>query len=195
MSARITALVLAAGKSSRMGEKNKLLLKFNDQTMVSHVIDQLQESTVSDIIVVTGCEFENVRRSIGQKVEFTHNPDYDQGLSTSIKTGIEALHSSTDGVMICLGDMPYISTQNYNSLLRKFEAGKIIVPTSHGKTGNPIIFSNDYFSDFDILEGDKGARKLLEKYKEKIVRVDVNTDAIFDDIDTPEAYQDILLKI
>lgn len=195
MSARLTALVLAAGKSSRMGDQNKLLLKFNDQTMVSHVVDQLDASAANDVIVVTGCEFENVRNSISQKVEFTHNPDYGHGLSTSLKAGIEALHSAADGVLICLGDMPYISTKNYNTLLNAFEPGKIIVPTSHGKIGNPLIFSKEYFDDFYALQGDKGARKLLEKYKEKIVRVDLNTDAIFDDIDTPEAYQDILGKI
>lgn len=195
MSVRITALVLAAGKSSRMGDENKLLLKFNDKTMVSHVIDQIAASAANDIIVVTGCEFKNVRSSIGQKVDFTHNPDYDLGLSTSLKAGIDALHGATDGVMICLGDMPYISTKNYDALLDAFEVGKIIAPTSHGKVGNPLIFSKEYFDDFAALQGDRGARKLLEKYKDKVVRVDVNTDAVLDDIDTPEAYQDILGKI
>lgn len=195
MSIHLTALVLAAGKSSRMGDENKLLLKFNDRAMVSHVIDQLQMSKISDIIVVTGDDYAEVRKAITQKVEFTHNPDYNLGLSSSLKAGIEALHKVCDGVMICLGDMPYISSSNYNELLDAFEPGKIIVPTSHGKIGNPILFAKDFFEEFQSLGGDKGARSLLKKYPECVVKVDLNTDAIFEDIDTPENYQDILVKI
>lgn len=195
MSIHLTALVLAAGKSTRMGDDNKLLLKFNDKAMVSHVIDQLQMSKISDIIVVTGNEFSEVRKAIKQQVEFTHNPDYDMGLCTSLKVGIKSLHADCDGVMVCLGDMPYISSKSYDALLDAFEKGHIIVPTSHGKIGNPLVFSSEFFKDFEILEGDKGARGLLKKYPEKVIKVDLNTDAIFDDIDTPQSYQDILSKI
>lgn len=194
MSGRIAAIVLAAGTSSRMGDQNKLLLKFNDQTMVSHVIDQLVSSNASDIIVVTGNDFEDVTKSIMQKVEFTHNPDYNQGLSSSLKAGISALPSAADGVMVCLGDMPYITSIHYNHLIAAFALGKIIVPTSNGKIGNPLIFSKEYFKDFEGLSGDKGARKLLKTYPEQVVQVDLGTDAIFNDIDTPDAYQDIMDK-
>ncbi len=195
MSVHLTALVLAAGKSTRMGEENKLLLKFNDKAMVAHVIDQLIDSKVSDIIVVTGNEFAEVRKAISQKVEFTHNPDFDMGLSTSLKAGIAALHSACDGVMVCLGDMPYISATTYDALLDAFEKGYIIAPTSHGKVGNPIIFSREYFEEFGALDGDKGARGLLKKYPEKVIKVDLGTDSILEDIDTPDNYQDILSKI
>lgn len=175
-----------------MGEHNKLLLKFNDQTMVSHVIDQLVESNVSDIIVVTGNDFEEVTKSIKQQVKFTHNPDYNLGLSASLKAGISALPNGADGVMICLGDMPYISASHYNDLITAFVPGKIIVPTSNGKIGNPLIFSKEYFIEFKGLSGDKGARKLIKEYQNDVVRVDLGTDAIFNDIDTPDAYQDIM---
>ena len=143
MSGGIAAMVLAAGRSSRMGDQNKLLLKFNDQSMVSHVIDQLVASNASDIIVVTGNDFEDVIKSITQKVEFTHNPDYNQGLSSSLKAGISALPTTADGVMVCLGDMPYITAAHYNRLIEAFAPGKIIVPTSNGKIGNPLIFSKE----------------------------------------------------
>ena len=95
------------------------------------------------------------------------------------------------GVIICLGDMPYITSSNYNVLIAAFEEGKIIVPTTNGKIGNPLLFASDYFTDFDILEGDKGARKLLKDYPNKIIEVDLNTEAIFQDIDTPEEYEEI----
>lgn len=195
MSVHLTALVLAAGRSSRMGAENKLLLKFNDTAMVSHVIDQLQMSKASDVIVVTGNDYAEVRKAITQKIEFTHNPDYNLGLSSSLKAGVAALHTACDGVMVCLGDMPYISSSNYDKLLDAFEPGKIIVPTSNGKIGNPILFAKEFFEELQMLEGDKGARSLLKQYPECVIKIDLNTDAIFEDIDTPENYQDILVKI
>ncbi len=195
MSIHLTALVLAAGKSTRMGENNKLLLTFNGKAMVSHVIDQLLASKITDVIVVTGNEFAVVRKAISQKVEFTHNPDFDMGLSTSLKAGVTALHSACDGVMVCLGDMPYISSASYDALLDAFEKEHIIVPTSHGKIGNPIIFCREFFAELEALEGDRGARGLLKKYPEKVIKVELGTDSILEDIDTPENYQDILAKI
>ncbi|HPF46912.1 MAG: nucleotidyltransferase family protein [Alphaproteobacteria bacterium] len=192
MSARITAIVLAAGKSTRMGEDNKLLLTFNDKTMVSHVIDQLMASNLDDIIVVTGHEHEKVKAGIGQPVKFTHNPDYDIGLSASLKAGMAALHKDCDGVMICLGDMPYISSAHYKRLISEFQADKIVAPTRHGKIGNPIIFSSKFFPDFDTLQGDKGARKLLQNYQDDVISVDLETDAILNDIDTPDSYNQIM---
>jgi len=193
MTARITALILAAGKSSRMGDQNKLLLTFNDQSMVSHVIDQLTASNVSKVIVITGNEAEAVKKSIAQKVSFIHNSDYADGLSTSVQTGINALSDDVDGVMICLGDMPYITSADYNKLIAAFEEGKIIAPTTNDKIGNPLIFSAQYFDDFLSLKGDKGARALLKKYPEAVIKVDVNSEAIFQDIDTPEAYEETLI--
>lgn len=189
MSARISAIVLAAGSSRRMGADNKLLLTFNDKTMVSHVIDQLLSSAIDDIIVVTGNDADKVKASITQNVRFIDNPDYDQGLSTSVKAGIDALANHCDGVMICLGDMPYIMAKDYNKLLSAFQKGKIITPTTQGKIGNPLIFSQKYFADFNSLNGDKGARNLLKKYPDDVIEVDLDNEAIFNDIDTPEDYQ------
>ncbi len=117
------------------------------------------------------------------------------GLSSSLKAGVTALHSACDGVMVCLGDMPYISSASYDAILDAFEKGAIIVPTSYGKIGNPILFSKEYFDDFQELEGDKGARGLLKRYPEKVIKIELGNDAILEDIDTPESYQDILSKI
>ena len=188
MSPRIIALVLAAGRSMRMGQQNKLLLKFNDKSMVGHLVDQLALSTVDDIIVITGNEAEAVRKSISGKVKFIDNPDYAEGLSTSVKAGIAALGADVDGVMICLGDMPYILARDYDKLIVAYEEGNIITPTTGGKIGNPLIFARNFFTDFDEITGDKGARKLLKKYPKNIIEVDLNTEAIFSDIDTPEEY-------
>lgn len=191
MSKRIAAIVLAAGRSTRMGDDNKLLLKFNDKTMVNYVVEQLKESRASDIYVVTGNESEAIKKSIKAQVKFVHNPNFFHGLSTSLKVGMEALPSDVDAAMICLGDMPYITSENYNDLIVSFEEGKIIVPTTNSKIGNPLIFAREYFTDFDLLEGDKGARKLLKDYPDKIKEVELGTEAIFQDIDTPDEYGEI----
>ncbi|MCC3860509.1 nucleotidyltransferase family protein [Pseudemcibacter aquimaris] len=189
--ARIAAIVLAAGRSTRMGAENKLLLTFNDKTMVNYVVEQLADSNVSCIYVVTGNESEAVKKSISGDVTYVHNLEFFHGLSTSVKAGIEALPNDIDGVMICLGDMPYITSGNYNDLIAAFEKGKIIAPTTNGKIGNPLIFAKNYFNDFEELEGDRGARKLLKDYPDDIIEVDVNSEAIFQDIDTPEEYEEI----
>jgi molybdenum cofactor cytidylyltransferase len=191
VSANIIALVLAAGRSTRMGDDNKLLLKFNDKTMVSYVVDQLASSNVDDIYVVTGNEADAVKKSISEKVTFIHNPNYAEGLSTSVKAGIAALPDDIDGVMICLGDMPYITANDYNKLIDAYAPAKIIAPTTNGKIGNPLIFARDYFTNFEELTGDKGARKLLKDYPEQIIEVDLNTEAIFQDIDTPQEYEEV----
>ncbi len=195
MSIAISAIVLAAGNSSRMGNDNKLLLKFNGKAMVSHVIDQLVLSDVKQIIVVLGNEAEQVRKSITQNVKFIDNADYNYGLSASLKAGIAALPQDCEGVMICLGDMPYITADNYNMLIENFQAEKIIVPAVNGKIGNPIIFSNSYFEGLLKLSGDKGAKKLIKEYPDHIIEVDVGSTAIFNDIDTPDAYSKALKKL
>jgi molybdenum cofactor cytidylyltransferase len=191
VTSRIVAIVLAAGQSTRMGEENKLLLTFNDKTMVNYVVEQLVTSKISSIYVVTGNDANAVKKSIQAKVNFVNNPEFFKGLSTSVKAGIEALPDDVDGVMICLGDMPYITSKNYNDLITAFVDKMIIAPTTNGKIGNPLIFAREYFDDFYALDGDKGARKLLKKHPDNIIEVDLNTEAIFQDIDTPEEYEEI----
>ena len=190
MNARITALILAAGKSSRMGDQNKLLLPFKDGTILSHVFDEISKSNSDNALVVTGNEADKIKNLISGNAQIIHNPDFADGLSTSIKKGVSALPGDCDGVMICLGDMPYITTNEYNKLIEKFENDKIIIPVSKGKMGNPLIFSKQYFDELMRLSGDKGARSLLQKYTDKIIRVEMHSDVSFKDIDTFEEYQD-----
>ena len=189
--AKIAAIVLAAGRSTRMGDDNKLLLTFNDKTMVNYVVEQLSESGACGIYVVTGNEVEAVKKSISAQVTYVHNSEFFHGLSTSVKAGIDALPNDADGVMICLGDMPYITTKNYDDLMDAFEVGKIIVPTCDGNQGNPLIFAREFFDDFEHLEGDKGAKSLLKKHPDAVKEVDLKTEAIFRDIDTPEEYGEV----
>ncbi len=190
MNARITALILAAGKSSRMGDQNKLLLPFKAGTILSYVFDEISKSNCDNALIVTGNEADKIKNMISGNAQIIHNTDFADGLSTSIKKGVLVLSDECDGVMICLGDMPYITTNEYNKLIEKFENDKIIIPVSKGKMGNPLIFSKQYFDELMRLSGDKGARSLLQKYTDKIIRVEMHSDVIFKDIDTFEEYQD-----
>ena len=121
-----------------------------------------------------------------------HNPDFAQGLSTSLKRGIAALPADLDGVLVCLGDMPLISGRHLDRLIAAFnplEGRAIVVPTRRGKRGNPVLWSTRFFPEMSALAGDVGARHLIGEHAELVAEVEMDDDAIFVDIDTPEALE------
>ena len=123
-------------------------------------------------------------------MQFVHNPDYEQGLSTSLKAGIAAVPSDVDGAVICLGDMPQVSAALIDRLIEAFdpERGALIaVPTVDGKRGNPVIWSRRFFPDLSALEGDVGARHLIGTYVDGVAEVPVTGPGAVLDIDTPDA--------
>ena len=189
--ANISAIVLASGRSTRMGEQNKLLEEFRGQPLVRHAVEAARNSLATSITVVTGHEEERVREALSDvKVNFTSNPNYADGLATSLATGIRSLPEDCDGAIILLGDMPLISAELVNQLIAAFaphDGRSICVPFNHGRRGNPILWSSAFFLELGSLSGDQGARHLISKYAEDLVEVDVDTDAIFTDVDTPEA--------
>ncbi|MEM8971780.1 MAG: molybdopterin-binding/glycosyltransferase family 2 protein [Pseudomonadota bacterium] len=189
--ASISAIVLASGRSTRMGESNKLLEDFKGKPLVRHAVDAAQKSLASNVTVVTGHEEANVREALsGLTVNFTSNPHFADGLATSLAAGIRALPANCDGAIILLGDMPLVSPELINQLIAAFaphDGRSICVPFNNGRRGNPILWSSAFFSELGSLTGDQGARHLIAKYAEDLVEVDVDTDAIFADVDTPEA--------
>ncbi|MBL4802975.1 MAG: molybdopterin-binding/glycosyltransferase family 2 protein [Emcibacter sp.] len=189
----IAALILAAGQSTRMGERNKLLLPYEDTTVLSHVLNQVKQAEIDDIYVVTGHQKEKIEPAVNShEVTFLHNDLYAEGMSTSVKLGIGSLPDDVAAVLIILGDMPNISADILRQLMVEYEAGQdqaIIIPTHNGKRGNPILWGRVLFNEFERLEGDMGAKILLSEYAEYIHEVEVGSDAIFLDIDTYEAYE------
>jgi len=186
---KLAAIILAAGKSTRMGDKNKLLLPFGDNTILGAVVSEVVKTDIDQIFIVTGNEESRVRDAIAHDVKFIHNPDFADGLSTSIKAGVGALSDEVGGVMILLGDMPFVSHEDLNALIDVFDKGKIIVPTHDGEIGNPLIFAAEFFDEFKSLDGDKGARKLLVKHPDKITHVEISSAGIFTDVDNLQAYE------
>ena len=190
---RITAVILAAGQSRRMGAANKLLEEVDGAAMVRRVVAQAQASQARDVIVVVGHEGDAVRAVLeGAGVRFVDNPHFDEGLSASLKVGIAAVSADADGAIVLLGDMPAVTTEHINQVIAGFnpvEGRSICVPTTRGKRGNPVLWGRDYFAEIAALSGDVGARHLIGAHAEAVCEVALEDDSIFVDVDTPEALQ------
>lgn len=192
---RVSAIVLAAGQSRRMGSINKLLAEIDGAPMVQRVVDAIARSRIDSTLVVTGHQSADVQTALqGRDVAFIDNPDFAEGLSTSVRTGIVSLGDYIDGALICLGDMPRINPSHINRLIESFnpaEGRSICVPTSRGKRGNPVLFDRTFFADLATLAGDVGARHLIGKNDDQVYEVELADDCIFVDIDTPKALAEI----
>jgi molybdenum cofactor cytidylyltransferase len=190
---RVAAIVLAAGRSTRMGGPNKLMAEIGGRPLVRIAVEQALASQARPVIVVTGHQHERVAAALqGLDVILAHNPNFRAGLSTSLKAGIAAVPSAIDGAIVCLGDMPQVKAGLIDRLVAAFDPEKgalIIVPTTEGKRGNPVVWSRRFFADLAAVEGDVGARHLIGGYQEAVVEVAVNDAASLTDVDTPEALQ------
>ncbi len=188
---RIAALVLAAGQSRRMGAANKLLAEIDGKAMLARVLETVAESQCVKTLLVTGHEAEAVGALAARyKVPQVHNPDYEQGLSTSLKAGLAALGDDVDGAIVCLGDMPRLKPAALNGLIAAFnpvEGRAICVPTHEGKRGNPVLWGRRFFESMQELAGDVGAKHLIGEYAELVCEVPMDGSEIFLDVDTPEA--------
>jgi molybdenum cofactor cytidylyltransferase len=187
---RIAALVLAAGRSSRMGS-NKLLAEVAGKPMVAHVVDAALASQARPVVVVTGNEAERVAAALGDRpVQRVHNADFAAGISGSLKAGLKALGDEVDGALVCLADMPLLGAATLDRLIAAFnpvEGRAICVPTWNGKRGNPVLWSRRFFPEMAELAGDVGARHLIGEHAELVCEVAMADDAVLLDIDTPEA--------
>ncbi len=195
---RIGALLLAAGQSRRMGGPNKLLAEIDGVPMVARVAQRLLASRARPIIAVLGNKADEVDAALGKlPVERVRNPDFADGLSTSLKRGIAALPSDLDGTLVCLGDMPLVTGRHIDRLIAAFnplEGRAIIVPTRHGKRGNPVLWARHFFPEMAQIAGDVGARHLIGEHAELVAEVEMDDDAILVDIDTPEALDALRAK-
>jgi molybdenum cofactor cytidylyltransferase len=191
----VAALVLAAGRSQRMGAANKLLAMVDGKPIVAHVVDRLVDSGLARIVIVTGHQAEAVAAALaGRPVAFVHNADYAAGMAASIRTGIGALGAEASGAMICLGDMPRVAAGTLRALRDAFDpdgGNGICVPVHGGRRGNPVIWAERFFPELAALHGDVGGRTLFADHEEEIAEVPVDDPAIFLDIDTQDALAEL----
>jgi molybdenum cofactor cytidylyltransferase len=188
---RIGIIVLAAGRSSRMGTRNKLTEEIDGKPIVHRVVQAALESRARPIVVVTGHQADDVKSRLnGLDVKVVHNPDYAEGMSTSLRAGISALPKGLDGAIVALGDMPEVQAAHLDRLIAAFEPKEgrsIVVPVFHGRRGNPVLWGAEHFPAMMAVEGDVGARQVLAENAESIVEVDLKSNAVLIDVDTPEA--------
>ncbi len=188
---RIGAVVLAAGQSRRMGALNKLLVEVDGEPMVRRVAAAALASRSTPVVVVTGHEAGRIEAALaGLDVEFAHNPDHAEGMSSSLERGIEALDPGLDGAVICLGDMPRTSAALIDRLIAGFnplEGRAIGVPTWRGKRGNPVLWAARYFAEIRRLSGDVGARHLIGDHADAVYEIESPDHSVTIDVDTPEA--------
>lgn len=186
--AHIAALVLAAGRSSRMGAVNKLLAAVDGVPLVAHAVDAALASRATSVTVVVGHQGDEVAAALaGRQVHFVRNPDHAQGLSTSLRCGVAALPAATQAVVVLLGDMPRIGAAHVDRLIAAFDPANptIVVPTHAGRRGNPVLWPRALFAAMQAIEGDRGARDLLAQHAPRVRRIACDDDGIFFDVDTP----------
>jgi molybdenum cofactor cytidylyltransferase len=190
----VEAVILAAGRSTRMGGPNKLLEQLGGKPLVRIVTEQALASKASGVIVVTGHQADQVEKALaGLKVKFVRNPDFADGLASSVKAAIAAVPAAADGAVVCLGDMPLIDARLIDRLIEAFapDRGNLIaVPVSDGRRGNPVLWSRRFFNELMTLDGDIGARHLIARHGEAVAEVTVEGHGAFLDIDTPQALEE-----
>jgi molybdenum cofactor cytidylyltransferase len=187
----IAAVVLAAGRSQRLG-RNKLLTPLAGKPVIAHVVDAALASRARPVVVVTGHQPDEVRAALaGRDVRFVHNPDFATGMASSLRTGVSAT-GDVAGALICLGDMPLVAADHLNALIDAFDpAGDetILVPTWERKRGNPVLWSRRHFDELCGIAGDVGARGLLDRHADAIRSVAMPDDGITLDADTDAALE------
>jgi molybdenum cofactor cytidylyltransferase len=185
-------VLLAAGVSRRWGEDNKLLAPIDGQPMVRRTAEALLRSKIRPVFVVTGHEREDIEAALGDlPLTFRHAAGYTDGMSASLKTGVAA-GSAFDGVLVCLGDMPFVRPETFDRLADAYAGQAAIFPTYDGKRGNPVLLGSSLFADIQRLTGDEGARTLLKAILEQVVEIAVDDPGILRDIDRPDALRDTL---
>jgi molybdenum cofactor cytidylyltransferase len=187
VSGKIAAIVLAAGRSSRLAPRNKLLEPFEGKPMVAHVAGVALASGAGPVIVVTGFDATRAAAALGGlNVTIVHNAGFEDGLSSSLKVGLKALPPDSDGALILLGDMPAVETSVLGALTAAFTGREAIcVPVHGGQRGNPVLWGRSYFAEMMQLTGDFGAKTLMTLHPDRVTEVEVGSESIFADIDTP----------
>ncbi|TMQ03701.1 MAG: 4-diphosphocytidyl-2C-methyl-D-erythritol kinase [Deltaproteobacteria bacterium] len=190
---RIAAVVLAAGRASRMGS-NKLVAELDGEPIVRRTVRAALASAARPVIVVTGHEADAVRAALaGLDVQLVHNPDFAEGMSTSLRTGIAAA-GAVRAALVCLGDMPRLEARHLDAVIEAFRAGdpdEIIVPTADRKRGNPVLWPHRYFAEIAELTGDVGARALIDRHADQVRLLAIDDPAILVDVDTPAALAEL----
>ncbi len=184
----ISAIILAAGESDRMGIC-KQLLDIDGRTMIERVVETVNNSKVDEIIIVLGNKSDQIREKLNiDEVETVYNPDFQKGMSTSLKAGIKETGEAAEAFLIVLGDQPLLESEVIDKLVKRYKSSQktIIAPAYQGKRGHPVLLDISLRDELMEIEGDIGARNILQNRKEEVCEIEVETPSVVFDVNTRE---------
>lgn len=189
--AKIAGIVLAAGESKRMN-RQKMLLPFEGSTIIETVVDKAIQSNIPECFVVLGSHAESIKKQLeGRAVQFIENRDYQTGMLSSVISGINRISTETDAAIILLGDQPMVEIQVINQLIKSYlkSLKGIVIPVYRAKRGHPILIDLKYREEINNLNPEVGLRELMMNRADDILEIEVDSEKILNDIDTPEDYK------
>lgn len=192
----ISAVVLAAGGSQRMG-RAKQLLPVDGQPMLAHLVDTVLASGLEEVIVVLGAAASEAGAAIaGKRVQVIVNPGWAEGMASSLRTGLGLVSPRAEAVLFVPADLPQLQASTIQAIVVHFLATRrpIIIPTYRGQRGNPVLFARSLFLELLALSGDSGGRSLFGRHHEDIALLEAGDSGILLDVDTPEDYAALLIR-
>jgi len=189
---RYSAVVLAAGASTRMAGRHKLLLPLGGEPVIRRTVRAVLGANPAEVVVVTGSNAQSVERALqGLDVKVQFNPRHAEGQMTSVAAGVASLGEPCDAVMVCLGDMALLESADYAELAQAFAArsrGAILVPRRNGIRGNPVVFASGFVPEVLVGNRNLGCRKLIADHPEEVFAYEPVHERFFVDLDTPADY-------
>jgi molybdenum cofactor cytidylyltransferase len=195
----VSAILLAAGTSSRMGQA-KQLLPLGSSTVLAQTLEHARAAAVDEVVLVLGSSAEPIRHQLPQTllagVKMVVNHSYEQGMASSLRSGLSALDPQSAAALIILGDQPFTLPQTLDRIIQAYRdsGAQIVIPTHQGTRGNPVLLDRSVFSEAMALEGDVGCRAIFRNHLEGIVNVEVEDVGVLLDIDDREDYERLAKK-
>jgi molybdenum cofactor cytidylyltransferase len=189
-------VVLAAGKSSRMGTA-KQLLSLGSGTVLGQTLTNVRNSGLEEIVLVLGSSAESIRRqlpdSLLEDVRIVTNEAYEQGMASSLRAGISAVSPRAEAALVILADQPFIRTETFDRIVEEYRRthARIVIPMHRGLRGNPVLLDRSVFHEVMALEGDIGCRAIFGSHPDEIVKVEVEDPGILLDIDNQNDYEQL----